>query len=122
MSDQTNTARLVRDPAPGFYQFSRDYELLWELAQRSAVVCFIDYRFRWNDKSENPCRDVASTMCLREDGMMHHISIGVRGLSYIEADTFGRFAQACEDKNLEFLLPIRGEDQPDKYLTTDEPV
>ena len=63
------------------YPMSRDYRLLWSLAQRQSVVCIVDYHGgAQRDLSEAPppMRDIAHTI-RNQDG---NVSVSARGVGY----------------------------------------
>ena len=73
------------------YNTSRDYELLFELMQKSSIVCIVDYNF---------ARDVAQTLCREGD-----YQICVRGMGYIWTDKKEEFLKDCKAYNVEFVVP-----------------
>ena len=86
------------------YSLSRDYEKLFSLIQTNLIICFVDY----STSSGIKLRDVAK---IKYDKEREHISVGARGISYIEAFAFdGRnlkedFIFQCEVTNLEYVIP-----------------
>jgi hypothetical protein len=79
------------------YTTSKDYKLLFELMQKTSVICIIDYDF--SDLTE-PSRDIAKTAY--KDG---DYQIGARGISYLWAETKDEFVRYCERQNVEFIPP-----------------
>jgi hypothetical protein len=73
------------------YNTSRDYELLFELMQKSSIVCIVDYNF---------ARDVAQTLCKCGD-----YQICARGIGYLWAENKEEFLKYCEMYNVEFVVP-----------------
>jgi len=86
------------------YSLSRDYEKLFTLIHTNLIVCFVDY----STSSGRKLRDVAK---IRYDKDREHISVGARGIGYIEAFAFnGRnlkedFIFQCKVTNLEYIIP-----------------
>lgn len=74
------------------YQTSRDYSLLWSLAQKQSIVCIVDYC--------EDCRDVCHTIW---NG--RYMQISSRGNGYVDGDTLDEFAKLCARSNVEFLIP-----------------
>lgn len=88
-------ARLVRLCADHGYKASRDYEALYDAAQKQSVVCFVDY---------HECRDVACTL-VRRNSYGTETEIGARGLTYIAGMSRDEFVMQCRRYNVEFILP-----------------
>ena len=81
------------------YKTSRDYSLLWDLAQDQSIVCVVDYRFGPAD--EGPaCRDVCHTL---KPG--YFLEVSARGIGYVTAANISEFTQQCESLNLEWFPP-----------------
>ena len=74
------------------YDTLRDYETLWHLAQKTPVVCFLDY--------SKDIRDTATT--LYSSGLL---MLSARGISYIWAENLPEFKKQCEKLNVEFIPP-----------------
>jgi hypothetical protein len=73
------------------YTTSQDYELLFELMQKSSIVCVVDFQ---------GCRDVAQTLCRDGD-----YQICVRGHGYLWTDDKDEFIRFCSLINVEFVVP-----------------
>jgi hypothetical protein len=73
------------------YKTSRDYELLFELMQKSSIICIVDFQ---------GSRDVAQTLCGDGD-----YQISARGIGYLWADTREEFLEFCKMINVEFVVP-----------------
>lgn len=82
---------LVRMSENHRYKTSKDYEHLFDLMQKTEVVCIVDYL---------SCRDIASTLL---SGKM--FSVSARGISYISAFTKEQFIGQCAQYNLEYIKP-----------------
>ncbi|TES63849.1 hypothetical protein E2P84_38980 [Burkholderia cepacia] len=82
------------------YLGSRDYDLLADLARRSSVVCFVDYRTGEGE----PLRDVARTHCDLHHGKEVFL-IAARGFGYIHAFGEDEFRKFCVHWNVEFIEP-----------------
>ena len=76
------------------YRMSRDYAVLWNLAQKQSVVCVCDYG------SSHVCRDDAQTIC--RDG---EVAICARGIEYVSGDSVEVFALRCDMEQVEFVVP-----------------
>lgn len=79
------------------YRMSRDYALLWNLAQKQSVVCVCDYG------QGTKCRDVAQTIS-HEDGNPW-VGICARGIEYVSAENLTDFARRCARESVEFIVP-----------------
>ncbi len=75
------------------YQLSKDYETLYELAQKQSVVCIVDY---------DSCRDVCQTLYISGSNC---IEICSRGHCYIFAENVEEFKALCEHLNIEWIVP-----------------
>lgn len=80
------------------YRTSRDYRALWDLLQKTPVVCVADWQ--WCGEPETPLRDICATHWC--DGMA---AIGCRGVCYLHATTVEQFVSRCERANVEAILP-----------------
>lgn len=89
---------MIRLTSDHKYDISRDYDLLAELMQQTAVVCFIDYN--WSDGGVT--RDVAATVY--RNGIF---DISCRGTSYAYSFDRDMFIQCCRKYNVEFIIPPR---------------
>ena len=96
------------------YSTSRDYEAFWNLAQKTSIICFLDYSKR--------SRDVAATM-FSDNGIGDAaIKVSSRKLCYIYAETMQEFKGRCESLSVEFIVPhtrivskpFPKQDQPEK--------
>jgi hypothetical protein len=75
------------------YYLSKDYEALYELAQKQSVVCIVDYF---------SCRDVCQTLY---NSYSNVIEVCSRGHGYIFAENMEDFIAICEPLNLEWIVP-----------------
>lgn len=82
------------------YQTSRDYEKLFELMQKSSIICIVDYLGLDSSRDAHISRDVAQTLCRKED-----YQISARGIGYIWAETKEDFVNQCARYNVEFIAP-----------------
>ena len=89
---------LIRDVTE--YETSRDYGYLFDLMQRSSVICIIDCHFRHGDP---PRRDIAKTLCREGD-----YQISGRGNGYLIADSKEDFLRQCAIWDVEFIPPNKG--------------
>lgn len=79
------------------------------------IVCLADFRFRGDDPSEPPCRDICHTRAEPPDPNSKHedvrtlwyLAAGCRGIEYIGGvrDTEDAFKAQCAKANLEWLVP-----------------
>ena len=96
------------------YSTSRDYEALWCLAQKTSIICFLDYSKR--------SRDVAATLFFDNGIGDASVEVSSRGLCYIYAKTMQEFKEMCESLSVEFIVPhtrivskpFPKQDQPEK--------
>ena len=77
------------------YPVSRDYNLLYELAQTKCVICIVDFQ---------GCRDVAATLVRRND-YGSETDISARGIGYVASVNIEEFLMQCKRLNVEFLNP-----------------
>ena len=75
------------------YKTSRDYALLWELAQENNIVCFVDY--------DTDIVDVCETLWNGSS-----VQLSVRGFSYIYTRSKDAFVDICTSKNLQWIIPV----------------
>jgi len=87
--------RLVRMSEYHEYNVSRDYNLLYELAQTKCVVCIVDFQ---------GCRDVAATLVRRND-YGSETDISARGICYVASVNIDEFLMQCKRLNVEFINP-----------------
>lgn len=71
------------------YHFSKDYSLLWELAQKQEVICVIGRKLLKAQKSN------LDTTAL----------VSGSGFYYSETDNISHFIEACEYYKVQFLIP-----------------
>ena len=83
------------------YRMSRDYALLWKLAQTQSVVCVCDYG-QMADLCWSTCRDVAQTICRPDTDW---VAICARGIEYVSGENMQEFATRCVAENVEFVVP-----------------
>lgn len=84
------------------YKTSRDYERLWELAQKASVICIVDMIFY---DGGAPSRDVAHTL-FRAGGKYGPVcELSARGIGYIFGDGKDDFVAQCAHHNVEFIEP-----------------
>lgn len=86
------------------YVTSRDYERLFELAQKTPVICIVD--FRWQDGDAT--RDIACTLFHVCHDDSNTYQIGARGISYVYAWEREDFVRHCAKYNVEWLEPTKG--------------
>ena len=82
------------------YKTSRDYALLWKMAQKQSVVCLVDYPL----DTAAVCRDIAHTIC-HVGVEVSYLNISARGIGYVSAETLEEFERNCKAANVEFILP-----------------
>lgn len=80
------------------YATSRDYRALWDLLQKTPVVCVADWQ--WCGDPETPLRDICATRWY--DGLA---AISCRGISYVHAMSVEEFVTQCERANVDAILP-----------------
>ena len=76
------------------YHTSKDYPHLWQLLQKTPIICILDFE---------TSRDVASTIFYR--GLA---TVSVRGCCYLHAENENEFVAHCERLNLEFIDSHQG--------------
>lgn len=88
------------------YKTSKDYGLLFELAQKYRIVCFVPYR---EDRENNYIlKDVCQTQPYRRNDSMN---VSARGVHYVEGFNWQGntakkdFIENCKKEKLEFILP-----------------
>ena len=74
------------------YETSQDFGLLYDLAQRSSVICIANYE---------GCRDIAHTIA-DERGYVH---ISCRGTCYADGRNKKEFVADCERQGIAFIPP-----------------
>ena len=86
------------------YETSRDYQALWDLLQKTPVVCIVD----WVPPLERDiaCRDICATIW--HAGVA---TIGCRGVCYVWAESLEQFEQQCQKANVEAILPLPVDDR-----------
>ena len=82
------------------YEFSSDYEQLWELAQRQSVACVVSFSGRLISGAPYDSRDICQT--IRTPGSL---SVSVKGCTYISASKLKDFVAQCERCKLEWIVP-----------------
>ena len=101
--------KLVRMSNDHQYKTSRDYAVLWDLLQKTPVICILDrYDFR----------DVACTLFFGSKA-----SVVGRGIRF-SAKTQDSFVHQCEQAELEFIVPVEGRREDEKlseYLERIQP-
>jgi hypothetical protein len=84
------------------YDFSEDYEMLFELLHNQIIVCFVDYNaFEKENEEKEPLYDVCITQ--RYKPQEGSINIGARGIGYIAAINKEEFIQQCKKRKLKFI-------------------
>ena len=71
------------------YQFSKDYELLWKLAQEQEVICF-------------KCKHVLYAIKNNSDTTA---LVTGNGFCYSDTDNISHFIDACKHYEIKFLIP-----------------
>jgi DNA-binding protein len=89
------------------YITSKDYENLFELAQKQRIVCFVNVK-DYKDEGGYILQDICQTQVHKTEERME---ICARGIAYISAFDFREmtvkqdFIQQCEIQNLEYIEP-----------------
>jgi hypothetical protein len=79
------------------YKTSKNYELLFQLMQKSSIICIVDFI----SGTEKPPRDIAQTI-YSENGSY---GIYARGCFSIYAKSKDHFIKECIKYNVEFIEP-----------------
>jgi hypothetical protein len=80
------------------YKTSKDYELLFQLMQKSSIICMVDYL---NYLGESNKKDIAQTF-YSEDNFCR---ICARGITYVWGENKEHFIRECIKSNVEFIEP-----------------
>lgn len=94
------------------YPLSKDYRMLWNLAQRHSIVCIVDMEHG----KPGTARDITSTTH-SPDWSPKLVQVGSRGIGHVWAESVDEFVAGCEACNLEWIVPYGNLDANSTRLT-----